>query len=242
MDIHLILAPVVNYAGTQNFIAIVQHLSITNTTDQVWHDLDVYISADPEFAPPFTIKIAQLAVGQCYTVLQPEWSLNADWLSKRTESLKASVLVRACHQQQQLAQATYPIEVLAYHEWSGFRQLPELLVAFAQPNSHAVSELQRKASEKLLSQFGVSLNGYQSLSREAVMRQIASVYAHSLCQSTRKLYRLRPKNSFAQSNSTRTNGNLFRHLLVTGVLFRAGGLKSVDFSGSRPCVGRMLAD
>lgn len=177
MDIHLILAPVVNYAGTQNFIAIVQHLSITNTTDQVWHDLDVYISADPEFAPPFTIKIAQLAVGQCYTVLQPEWSLNADWLSKRTESLKASVLVRACHQQQQLAQATYPIEVLAYHEWSGFRQLPELLVAFAQPNSHAVSELQRKASEKLLSQFGVSLNGYQSLSREAVMRQIASVYA-----------------------------------------------------------------
>ena len=177
MDIDLTLAPVVNYAGTQNFIAPLQQLRITNNTDQVWYDLEVRISADPEFAQPLILKLAQLDIGQSHLIVKPEWILNQDWLSKRSESMKANVFVRVWHQDKQLAQAVYPIEVLAYHEWSGFRQLPELLVAFAQPNSHAISELQRKASEKLLKQFGLSLNGYQALSREAVMRQIAAVYA-----------------------------------------------------------------
>jgi very-short-patch-repair endonuclease len=177
IDIDLTLASVVNYAGTQNFIAPLQQLSITNNTDQVWHDLEVRISADPEFAQTLTVKLAQLDVEQCYRLLQPEWVLHQDWLSKRSESMKANVLVEVWNQEQQLAQAVYPIEVLAYNEWSGFRQLPELLTAFVQPNSHVISELQRKASDKLLKQFGLSLDGYQSANREAVMRQIAAVYA-----------------------------------------------------------------
>ncbi len=177
MNIDLKIAPVVNYAGTQNFIAPLQELCITNTTEQVWQDLDIRLSVDPEFAQPLTIKLAQLDIGQRYQIVQPEWRLNQDWLSKRSESIKAHVFVQVWHQEQQLTQIACPVEVLAYNEWSGFRQLPELLVAFAQPNSHAVSELQRKASDKLLKQFDASLDGYQSPHREAVMRQIAAVYA-----------------------------------------------------------------
>lgn len=177
MEIALALSPVITYAGAQNFMSPIQQLSVTNQRDVALTDVRVQISADPSFAAPLTLHIEHIAAGQTYALNDVVWRLSHTMLSQQTESVRATVCVEVWCQDQCLAQHSQSIDVLAYHDWSGFRQLPELLIAFVQPNHPVVAELQRSASSKLLTQFSQSLCGYQTHSREAVMRQIGAVYA-----------------------------------------------------------------
>lgn len=177
MDVLLTLSSVITYAGAQNFIEAIQQISLTNHQDQSIDHVVVCITADPLIALPLTLNIAQIAAGQTYTLNQIEWPLSHDLLVQQTETMRANICVEVRQQDQLLAQHMQTIDVLAYNDWSGFRQLPELLAAFVQPNSQAVSALQRQASTKLLQQFQQPLCGYQASSREAVCRQIGAIYA-----------------------------------------------------------------
>jgi hypothetical protein len=177
MDIQFDLAPVVTYAGAQNFIPTIREISLIYSGEDPLVNVTLSVSADPEFAKPLSVHVARIEPGATYRLTDVEWPLRQDYLAQLQEAVRGQVTVALHQQEQALASASQVIEVLAYDEWSGFRQLPELLTAFSQPNSKFVSELLRRASGKLLVQFNAAISGYQAKDRESVARQVGAIYA-----------------------------------------------------------------
>jgi hypothetical protein len=177
MDIKIQVTPAITYAGAQNFIPVVQEIHVNNTSESPLTNLTLHLSANPEFAKPIVIHISRIEAGSSYSVTDVEWLLNHDYLVQLQEAVRGHVTAELHHQDSLLASDSKQIEVLSYDEWAGFRQLSELLTAFSQPNSKAVSELLRRASTKLLNQYSESLSGYQATERKSVARQIAAIYA-----------------------------------------------------------------
>lgn len=178
MDIYLRVAPAISYAGAQNAIPILQEVQIKNTGATRLADLIITVIADPEFLlRPEVLHIASLESGEDIVVREPELKARHDMLASQEEAVRGNLMVEVRRGDEVLASVTAPIELLAYDEWAGLRQLPELLAAFAQPNSKPVASLLHRASEKLQSQHRESMNGYQSNDRHAVARQVGALYA-----------------------------------------------------------------
>lgn len=157
MDIKLQTIPAISYAGAQNYIVILQEIHVHNNSEGVISNLELYVSANPEFAKPIIIHIAQIDAGATHSIYDYDWILKHDYLVQLEEAVRGNIRVELYHQEKIIASNTMPIEVLAYDQWAGFRQLPELITAFSQPNSPAISELLRAASNKLLQQYQQSL-------------------------------------------------------------------------------------
>ncbi len=177
MDIQFDLTSVVTYAGAQNFIPTIREISLSHPGNEPLANLRLSVSADPEFANPLNVHVARIEAGATYRLTDVDWSLRQDYLSHLQEAVRGQVTITVHQQEHVLAAASQAIEVLAYDEWSGFQQLPELLTAFSQPNSKFVSELLRRASDKLLTQFSAALSGYQAKDRESIARQVGAIYA-----------------------------------------------------------------
>lgn len=177
MEIRLKPADALTYAGAQNFIPVIQSLELVNDREEAVSDLTVTLQAEPEFAPPLILPVSRVEAGAVYRLPDPEWALRHDFLAGLKEGIRGRITVRVSSAEGDLAECSVPVEVLAYEEWAGFRQLPELVLAFVQPNSAAVAELLRQASGKLLTQYGKPLAGYQSADRDSVARQIGALYA-----------------------------------------------------------------
>ena len=177
MDIRLKLADALTYAGAQNFIPTVQSLELVNDGEEAVSDLTLTLQADPEFAAPLTLSVSRIEAGASYQVPEVEWPLRHNYLASLREGVRGRVTALLTNGEGPVTECTVPVEVLAFEEWAGFRQLPELVIAFAQPNSPAVAELLRQASDKLLAQYGKPLAGYQSADRDAIARQVGALYA-----------------------------------------------------------------
>ena len=166
------------YASIQNAVPVVRALRLTNGLLDTVQNLEVVISCSPGFARSLTLRFDKLAAGETRRIapldLQPDHAFLADL----PESVQASIRVVAEAGGQELASAARPVQVLAYDQWAGTQALPELLAAFCMPNHPAVDSLIGKASRLLRdSDPELSMNGYQSKSREAVWKQVSSIYS-----------------------------------------------------------------
>lgn len=178
VEIYLSVAPAISYAGAQNAIPVLDEIRLKNTGDTPLVGLSIAVTANPDFMlRPLVLNIACLESGVEFVARQSEILTRHDVLAQQEEAVRGTVLAEVRRGDELLASASAPIELLAYDEWAGHRQLPELLAAFSQPNSNAVAGVLRRASEKLQSQHRESLNGYQACDRNAVARQVAALYA-----------------------------------------------------------------
>ena len=173
------------YASIQNSVPVVRSLRLTNHGTEALENLEVLIACNPRFAQGIKLRFDRL--GPCETRRISPVDLPPDhaFLADLHESVSAAVKVSVLSGTEEFAQLAQPVEVLAYDQWAGTRALPELLAAFCMPNNPAVDVLIAAASKLLRSEHPeLSMNGYQSKSRDVVWKQVSALYSticsHSL--------------------------------------------------------------
>jgi hypothetical protein len=166
------------YASIQNSVPVIRSLRLTNHGEDALEGIEVLITCNPGFAQGTKLRFDRLASGETRRItpieLQPDHSYLADLL----ESVNASIMISVLAGSTEIATKTQSVQVLAYDQWAGTRALPELLAAFCMPNNPSIDVLLGKASKLLRSQYNeLSMNGYQSKSRDVVWKQVSAIYS-----------------------------------------------------------------
>ncbi|MDB5937904.1 MAG: hypothetical protein JWP77_268, partial [Polaromonas sp.] len=166
------------YAAIQNAVPVVRALRLTNLQPEAIEQLVVTLACSPAFARGLTLRFDRLAAGETRRISPLDLLPDHGFLADLQESVHASVHVVAEAGGLALASASRAVQVLAYDQWAGTRALPELLAAFCMPNHPAVDGLIGKASRLLRATHPeLSMNGYQSKSRDAVWKQVSGIYS-----------------------------------------------------------------
>lgn len=178
LSIEIELDATLGYASIQNSVPVIRSLRLTNHGAESLESLEVLIACNPGFAQGTKLRFERLAPGESRRIspidLQPDHNFLADLQESVTAAINVSVLTGATG----FAAKSQKIQVLAYDQWAGTRALPELLAAFCMPNNPAVDILLGKASKLLRSQHSeLSMDGYQSKSREVVWKQVSAIYS-----------------------------------------------------------------
>jgi hypothetical protein len=166
------------YASIQNSVPVIRSLRLTNHGNDALEGLEVLIACNPGFAQGTKLRFDRLAPGETRQIFPIELQPDHSYLADLQESVNASVNVSVLSGANEIATKSQIIQVLAYDQWAGTRALPELLAAFCMPNNPAIDVLIGKASKLLRSQHNdLSMNGYQSKSRDVVWKQVSAIYS-----------------------------------------------------------------
>jgi len=173
------------YASIQNSVPVLRSLRLTNHGTESVENLQVLITCNPRFAKGIKVRFDRLGPSETRRISPIDLHPDHTFLAELQESVTATIKVSVLSGTEELAHTGQPMEVLAYDQWAGTRALPELLAAFCMPNNPAVDLLIAAASKLLRSEFPeLSMNGYQSKSRDVVWKQVSALYsticAHSL--------------------------------------------------------------
>ncbi|WP_234409585.1 DUF4011 domain-containing protein [Ideonella sp. B508-1] len=173
------------YASIQNSVPVIRSLRLTNHGTEALENLQVLITCNPRFAQGIKVRFDRLGPSETRRISPVDLHPDHAFLADLQESVNAAVKVSVFTGTEELAHSAQPVEVLAYDQWAGTRALPELLAAFCMPNNPAVDVLIAAASKLLRSEHPeLSMDGYQSKSRDVVWKQVSALYsticAHSL--------------------------------------------------------------
>ncbi|MCF8208257.1 MAG: DUF3320 domain-containing protein [Rhodoferax sp.] len=166
------------YASIQNSVPVIRSLRLTNHGNAMLEGLEVLVVCNPGFAQATKLRFDRLASGETRQISPIDLRPDHSYLADLQESINASVIVSVLLDSIELANKSNAIQVLAYDQWAGTRALPELLAAFCMPNNPAIDVLIGKSSKLLRSQYNeLSMNGYQSKSRDVVWKQVSAIYS-----------------------------------------------------------------
>ena len=173
------------YASIQNSVPVIRSLRLINHGTEAVENVQVLITCNPRFAQGMKLRFDRLGPSETRRIAPIDLHPDHTFLAELQESVNAAVNVSVLTGTEELAHIMQPVEVLAYDQWAGTRALPELLAAFCMPNNPAVDVLIAAASKLLRSEFPeLSMNGYQSKSRDVVWKQVSALYSticsHSL--------------------------------------------------------------
>ncbi len=166
------------YASIQNAVPVIRSLRLTNNGSQALEGLEVQVGCNPRFADGARLRFDRLAPGESRRISPIDLRPDHTFLAELSEAVQATITVTVTAANTELARRTQAVQVLAYDQWAGTRALPELLAAFCMPNNPAIDVLLQKASGLLREAHNeLSMNGYQSKSRDVVWKQISAVYS-----------------------------------------------------------------
>ncbi|MDE1925795.1 MAG: DUF3320 domain-containing protein [Burkholderiales bacterium] len=172
------------YASIQNSVPVIRSLRLTNHGAEAIENLQVLITCNPRFAQGIKVRFDRLGPSETRRISPIDLHPDHSFLADLQESVNAAVKVSVLTGTEELAHTAQAIEVLAYDQWAGTRALPELLAAFCMPNNPAVDVLISAASKLLRSEYPeLSMNGYQSKSRDVVWKQVSALYS-TICSYT----------------------------------------------------------
>lgn len=168
----------VGYASIQNSVPVIRSLRLTNNGTYALEALEVLVSCNPRFAQSAKLRFDRLAPGETRRISPVDLLPDHTYLAELQESVNAAINVTVIAGTSELVSKSQSVQVLAYDQWAGTRALPELLAAFCMPNNPSVDILIGKASKLLRSQHAeLSMNGYQSKSRDVVWKQVSAIYS-----------------------------------------------------------------
>jgi len=170
--------PKVNLAFQQNSVAIITELELKNRSEQSFCELELVLTASPNFLIERTWHIDQLSADSDVLIDDIRAELNSEFLRGIHESLRGKLTFTLKTGAKVLDTKTASVELLAKDEWVGTRILPEILAAFVQPNDPAVQLVLRDTS-KILEIGGQlsSIEGYQSKSPRRVANMISALWS-----------------------------------------------------------------
>ena len=170
--------PVSNFAMQQNKVTLIRQLSVTNQSDRTLHQVEVVLTSDPEFCRAIPYCIEAIAPGETIPVESLQPVLSANYFAQLTERVIGHLIVEVLSEKESLFTRRYPIDILAYDQWSGVAILPEMLSAFITPNHPAIAPILKRATLILEQWTGnASLDEYQSRNPNRVRTQMAALYA-----------------------------------------------------------------
>ena len=168
----------VSYAMQHSGVSLIGSITIQNRSDRALEHLDLEISASPSFALPFSRHIDLVPAGQTVTLARPKVLLDAEFLSSLTEKVTGVLTLRLRDREETLLTRQLETTVLAFDEWQGLGQYPELLAAFVTPNHPSLPPVLVRAAELLDQWTGDrSFDGYQSQDPNRVLSQAGAIYA-----------------------------------------------------------------
>ena len=223
------------YASIQNAIPVVRALRVTNSGESAITDIEVTVACDPPFAQAARLRFEHLAPGETRVVAPLDLVPNHGWLAGLGEAVSAAIRASASAGGAPASEASRSIELLAYDQWAGTRALPELLAAFCMPNDPAVDALVGKASRLLrASAPELSMNGYQSKSRDIVWKQVSALYGTIAAEG---LQYAEPPASFGEDGQKiRTPGRILEARVATCLDLALLFASALEQAGLRPAL------
>ncbi|MDR1919287.1 MAG: DUF3320 domain-containing protein [Tannerellaceae bacterium] len=177
ISVEFLYLPVINFAMQQNRVSAIRLLSVENLTDECLSDLRISLSVEPEFAATTPVAIEAIAAKETVRIENLKLSLSTRFFAQLTEKLSGAFTLEVYSGEERLFQEDYPVDILAFDQWSGLEVLPEMLSSFITPNHPMLSPLIKRAVAILEKWTGnSSLDEYQSRSPNRVRQQMAAVY------------------------------------------------------------------
>jgi very-short-patch-repair endonuclease len=223
------------YASIENSVPVVRSLRLTNVGTEALENLEVLVTCNPGFAVGVKLRFDRLGPSESRRIAPIDLRPDHSYLADLQESVRATVTVSVLAGSTELTRKTQPIEVLAYDQWAGTRALPELLAAFCMPNNPAVDVILGKASSLLRSTHSeLSMNGYQTKSRDVVWKQISAIYS---TVSDEALHYSEPPASFgSDGQKVRTPDRIFEGRVATCLDLAMLFASCFEQAGLRPVV------
>ena len=153
----------VNFACTQNDVAIVRRLTVRNRTEDTLSGVRVTMRAIPPVIRQKRWFLDRIAPRSEHKVSDTGVELDFERLARLNEAEVGELELRVDGEGIEPVVERRRIELLARDEWGGVSDMPQLLAAFVSPNEAAVAQLLKNASELLRANgHDGSLDGYQS--------------------------------------------------------------------------------
>ena len=177
INVSMSVAPVINYVLHRNGVKAVQSITITNNSQVDLRDILLTIETKPAFADAETFEVSFVPAGKSYEIKSVDLHLDVDYLASMTERMDGEIKA-TLHKGEEIAVTYEKIAVLAYDQWSGSANHPELLSAFVTPNHPALATVISRAATFLNSWTGdPSFTGYLSKDPDRVMKQAAAIFS-----------------------------------------------------------------
>lgn len=177
VSIAMSVTPIINYALHRNGVRTVQNITVSNHTDADLSHLKLTLEAVPAFAVPYEVDINFIPAGKTYEVKTVDLHLDAEYLAGMTERLECELRASLVGETV-LATTTETVSVLAFDQWSGQPNHPELLTAFVTPNHPVLATVISRAATYLHKWTGdSSFTGYLRKDPDQVLKQAAAIFS-----------------------------------------------------------------
>lgn len=177
INIHIEYTPFISFAMQQNSVKLIHSLSIANNTNEPLTDVQVRVWHDPPVISEQTLHIDRIEPSATYAINDTALTFLRTPLRQQTEREEGQLWLAVHVGGQVVLQRPYPVSVLAYNEWFGGAQFPEILAAHVLPNDPAVELILKKASDCLQKQTGNGdISGYQAQNTSRIYSQAVAIY------------------------------------------------------------------
>ena len=135
------------YAAWQNSVALVNAVSIENSSVNDLTGLSVEFSTTPAFAHTRRWLVDRVGAGQTVSLRDVDVEIDAAYLERLDEAERGKLNFQLRSGNTLIAEASLPVRVLARDEWGGMGTMAELLPAFVTPNDPALAALLKSSSD-----------------------------------------------------------------------------------------------
>lgn len=176
IQIQATVLPAVGYGLWQDGVTPVQAVTVTNDGEEMLDNLQLQITALPEFAQSATHSIGSLEPHRSITLTRPMVALKDGYLANLDNPVAGVLQFTLCRQEEPIAQMESQLQVLPFGQWQGLSLYPELFASWVVPGVAPVMELVARAGLNMEDLTG-SMDGYLSQDSQHVLRQAEAVYA-----------------------------------------------------------------
>jgi len=174
----VVMTAQINFSLQQNYVPVFRNVVMKNTTGEDMKSVRLRIKFEPEFANTFESVPLDIEAGGSVTISPIQTVMISDYLFSLTEKMIGSVTLEAVQNDEVIASEIRTVELLAYDQWTGTQNMPEMAAAFIMPNHPKVQEIVSKASLYLQKWCGdPAFTGYQTRNANTVRQQIGALYA-----------------------------------------------------------------
>ena len=176
-DINLVLDYLenVNFAIVQSRTKVCRWCVVENRSSVDIDNFKLKIQGDfiETFITPEYLVSAQSMVRVDGILLQ----MKAQEIARLTEGICSNLTVTMICDEKEVYEQSFPISFMAYDQWNGVQEYPQILASFVTPNHPCIAQIIHKASDFLFQDTGSrSFDNYSGLDTNLVRAQVKAIF------------------------------------------------------------------